>query len=90
MKLDMNLLKKVFPYSFGIKDTTSLIIGLVLHVVAAVVIDLVLGLIGTILAFVPVLNIIFGIVAWVVGGVATLYLVVGAVLMLLDYFKVLK
>lgn len=79
----MDMLKKFFPFSFGKKpDVTSLVIALLVYLVAAVVASVVLFL----LALIPVIGILFGIV----GGIVDLYLLVGIVLTVLDYFKLLK
>lgn len=72
----MELLKKVFPYSFGAQDIKGLIIKIAVYLVASAVLGWVLGLI-------PLVG---GIAAWVVG----VYSTVGWILVILDYLKVLK
>ncbi len=79
----MDILKKIWPFSFTAKkDIAALIISLVVHVVASIVIGFVIG----ILAKIPVVGVIVGLV----GGLVGLYFLVGIVLLLLDYFKILK
>lgn len=79
----MDLLKKYFPYSFGVKDLTDLIIKIIVYVVAGVIVATIAGLIGQI----PLVGSILG---WVIGTVANIYTTVGWILAILDYLKVLK
>ncbi|MBO5869859.1 MAG: hypothetical protein J6Q89_03825 [Clostridia bacterium] len=79
----MGLLKTLWPYAFNQKkDIAALIISIVLQLVAAIIV----GFIITILAKIPIVNIIVGLV----GGLIDLYFFVGIVLTLLNYFKILK
>ncbi len=79
----MELLKKVFPYSFTEKkDLASAIILAVIHLV----VGLVVGWIIFLLAKIPVLGIIIGLL----GGIVDLYVLVAIVLLFLDFFKILK
>lgn len=79
----MDMLKKFFPYSFGAKDVSGLIIKIVVYLVVGLIVTLVCKLISLI----PILG---PIVAWFVGAVVDLYVLVGIVLLVLDYLKVLK
>ena len=72
----MDMLKKIFPYSFGAADVKSLVIKVILYLVVSAV-----G--GWILSLLPLVG---GILAWVLG----LYCTVGWILAILDYLKVLK
>ena len=76
------MLKKVFPFSFGIKDLTDLIVKLILMVAAGIVISWIVGVVNLI----PIVNILAGLV----GGLAGLYVLASIVLAVLDYFKILK
>lgn len=79
----MDLLKKIFPYSFAEKkDLASAIILAVIHLVVGLVIGIVIGL----LVKIPVLGIIIGLL----GGLVDLYMLVAIVLIFLDFFKILK
>jgi len=79
----MDMLKQFFPFSFGKKpDITSLVIALLVYLVAA----LVAGIVIAILNLIPIIKIL----GWILGSVVELYVVVGIVLTVLDYFKVLK
>ena len=72
----MELLKKVFPYSFGAKDITGLIIKIIVYIVASAVLGFVVGLIPF--------------VGGLIGSLISLYSTVGLILAILDYLKVLK
>jgi len=78
----MALLKKLFPYSFGMKDVASLVIRILIYLVIGFVIGFLIG----ILAKIPVLGIIFGLL----GGLLDLYVFAAIVIACLDFFKVLK
>ena len=78
------LLKKVFPLSYGFADNlTNLIIGIVIYLVVGAVVGLVLGLIAKILSFIAF---VFGIIGWVFG----IYCTAGIVIQLLVFFKVIN
>ncbi len=78
----MDLLKQIFPLSFRAKDTTNLIIVLVIYLAAGFVGSFILGVLGII----PIIKYLFMIIGWVLE----IYVFAGIVLTLLDYFKVLK
>ena len=79
----MELLKKLFPFSFVEKtDVAALVTNNLVYIVVGFVVGLVIGL----LDFIPVLGMLLSIV----GKVVELYLAVGLVLSVLDFFKVLK
>ena len=72
----MDMLKKIFPYSFGVKDIKDLVIKVLVYLIGGVIIGFVLGLI-------PLLG-------DPLGTVVNLYTTVGWILAILDHFKVLK
>ena len=79
----MDTLKKIFPYSFKAKkDVAALIINILVYLVAGFI----AGLLIVILAKVPIVGIIIGIC----GGLVDLYVVVGIIISVLDYAKILK
>lgn len=86
----MDMLKKFFPYSFGAKDVTALVIKIIVYVVAMVIGGLLLGLIGLISGWIPVLGAIIGWILGAIGTVIEVYCVIGIVLAILDYLKLLK
>ena len=79
----MNILKKIFPLSFEKKkDLAALIISILIYLLVGLVGGVLIG----VLAGIPVFGLIFGIL----GGLIDLYVLVGIVLLILDYLKVLK
>ena len=79
----MEMLKKIFPYSFKEKkDIAALIINILIQLVINIVVGVVVG----VLALIPVVQIIAGLV----GGLVGLYFFAGIVISILDYCKVLK
>ena len=78
----MDMLKKFFPFSFGATDVVNLVIRAIVYLVAGALGGVIIGIV----AAVPVIGWLLGIV----GGFIDLYVLVGIVLMVLDYLKVLK
>ena len=79
----METLKKIFPYSFKAKkDVGALIVNILIQFLICAVAGVLIG----ICAKIPLIGWIIGIV----GGLVDVYLVVGIVLSVLDYLKVLK
>ena len=78
----MDILKKIFPLSFGAAAVADLVIKIIIYVVGGAVASAVIGLLTNI----PIIGVIIGIA----GGFVGLYSLIGIVLLLLDYFKVLK
>ncbi len=79
----MDMLKKLFPYSFQCKgDMKKMLITVLAYLVINFVVGLVLGIFGAI----PVLGLVFDLVGWIVG----MYFLIAIVLVILDYFNVLK
>lgn len=81
----MDLLKKIFPYSFTEKkDLASAVIMAIIYLVVVLVIFAVMGLIGRL--DISIINWLLGII----GGAIEIYLIAGIVLIFLDYYKILK
>ena len=78
----MELLKKFFPYSFGVKDLGDFIVKLIVYVVVGAVAGILIGL----LAGIPVVGFLFGLA----GGLVDLYVTIGIVLTILVFCKILK
>ncbi|MCI5744919.1 MAG: hypothetical protein MR270_01390 [Erysipelotrichaceae bacterium] len=78
----MELLKKIWPFSY---DTTSKVSLIIKAIIYGVVISLFLTMMFLV-KNVVVLNVIF----YIIGPLIILYGLVGLVLLLLTYFKVLK
>ncbi len=78
----MDTLKKLFPFSFEVKDVASLIIKIIVYLVAGAVIGFVLS----ILAKIPIIGIVVGLV----GTLVEIYILAGIVIAVLDFCKILK
>lgn len=78
----MDMVKKFFPNAFKAKELSTFIVALVIYVLIDVVCGFAIGL----LAKIPVLGIIFSLLGSIVG----LYALVGIVLSILVFVKVLK
>jgi hypothetical protein len=79
----MDTLKKLFPYSFKKKKTVSeLIVNILIYLVAGILVGAVIGICSKI----PVINLVTGLA----GALVELYVLVGIVLSVLDYMKILK
>ena len=79
----MDILKKVFPYSFKAKDGVA---GLIINILVYLVVGLVAGALIGIFAKLPIIGILIGLL----GGLVDLYVLAGIVISVLDYLKVLK
>lgn len=79
----MELLKTIFPYSFQPKqDIAALVINIVLYLAVGLVAALLIGLLNKIA--------VLGLVMSILGGFADLHILVGAVLSVLDYTKIIR
>ena len=82
-EMTMDMLKKIFPYSFQKKKDTE-------DLIKNVLIQLIVGIIAGVLIGVLVNIRLIGAVIGLVGGLVDLYVIVGIVLSVLDYKKLLK
>lgn len=78
----MDFLKKFFPIAFKAREVKDLIISLIIFIL----IDIVCGIVIGLLAKLPIIGIIFTLLGSLVG----LYALVGIVLSILVFCKVLK
>ena len=86
----MDMLKKFFPFAFKAEDVTKLIISIVIFFLIGAVGGAVIGLAASILAAIPLVG---GLLAWavgVIGSIVALYSLVGIVLSILVFVKVIK
>ncbi len=82
----MDMLKKLFPFSFGVKDVTDLVIKILVYVAVGVLV----GLIGWVLGIIPLIGWILALVWGIVGTLVGLYTLAGIVFAVLDFCKILK
>ncbi len=86
----MDMLKKIFPLSWKYtKDLTSLVIGIVIQLIVGIVAGLILWVAGFLTA-IPVLGLILALILRIAGSLVDLYVLVGIILQLLIFFKVIK
>lgn len=78
----MDFIKRIWPFSFGTKSVSDLVVRAILYVVAAAVFSVLIG----VLAKIPVAGIIFTIV----GSLVDIYVLAGLVFLFLSHFKVIK
>ena len=84
----METLKKFFPYSFKAKkDIGDLIVNIIVYLVVGFIAGALIGFVA------PIFTGILGIIGWaigIIGGLIDFYVLVGIILSVLDYLKVLK
>lgn len=78
----MDMIKKFFPHAFKATDVQPFVISLIVYIL----IDVVCGLVIGILSKIPLVGILFALVGSVVG----LYALVGVILSILVFLKVVK
>ena len=87
----MEFLKKLFPLSWKFtKDVANLIIGIVVYVIAGIVAGALITVATMITGWIPALG---KLIAWalgVVGSLIGIYVLVGIIVLILVYCKVIK
>lgn len=78
----MDFLKKYLPHAFKAKETNDFIVSLIIYAVIAIVGGAVIGLLSEL----PIIGFVFGLF----GAVVDLYALVGVVLSILVFVKVIK
>lgn len=78
----MDLLKKLWPFSFGTVEVKDLVIRAIIYVVVATVFSILIW----VLSGIKVVGVIFSII----GALADIYSTAGLVLLFLSHFKVIK
>lgn len=78
----MDSLKKFFPFSWRATDVSGLIISLIIYLVGGAVATFLIGL----LSGIPIIGIIFSLIC----GLIDLYALIGIVLAVLVFAKVIK
>lgn len=78
----MDILKKVFPHAFKATEVAAFVITLIIYALVAIVGGFVISL----LVKLPIIGIIFTLV----GSLVSLYALIGIVLSILVFVKVLK
>ncbi len=79
----MEFIKKIFPLSFTEKKTVG---ALIINILIQIIVCAIAGVLIGVCAQIPVVGVIIGLV----GGLIGLYEIIGILLSILDYAKVLK
>ena len=80
--MKLNALKPYFPHAFKANSVKALIIGLLVYAVIVLVVDVVQFFLG----WIPIVGWLLGIIAWLIN----IYAVVGVILAILVYLKVVQ
>ena len=87
----MDALKKIFPLSFKFtKDVPNLIIGIIVQILAIAVLGVLIWLATAITGWIPVVGAIIGWVLGIVSSLLGLYCLVGIIIQILVFAKVIK
>ena len=87
----MSTLKKFFPLSWKYsKDIAALIIGIIIHLVLEVLIGALITLATMITGWIPVIGALVGWALGIVSSLLGLYILIGIILQILLFLKVLK
>ena len=78
----MDKLKQLFPLSFRGTEMQDMIVSIILYIVVAAIASVLIWVV----ALIPIVNLVVGIV----GTLVDIYVLVGIVLAVLNYFNVLK
>lgn len=77
----MYKLRQIFARSFGVDTTGSLITTVLTYLIIGGILGLIIKIIGH-LPFI-------GLVTWILGGIVELYVLIGVILALLHYFRII-
>ncbi len=87
----MDVLKKIFPLSWAFtKSVGNFVVGIILHLVLGVLFGAVAGLAGILVDWIPVAGDILVWALGVIGSLIGVYSLVGLILLILVYCKVIK
>lgn len=87
----MNTLKTWFPVSFQrTKSLVDMLIGVVIYLVIGLLAGLLIGFAGTITGWIPLLGTVIGWLLRIIGILVEAYILVGIVLLILTFLKVIK
>ena len=87
----MDTLKKLFPLSWKYtKDVSNLVIGIIIHIVVAILAGAVIFLATALTGWIPFIGGLIGWALGIIGALVEVYVIAGIVILLLVYFKVIK
>lgn len=86
----MDTLKKIFPMSWKFTaDVSNFVVGIIIYIVLCVPVGIVLGLAKMIVEWIPLVGNILVWALGVIGVLVGLYAIIGLVLLILVYCKVI-
>lgn len=86
----MDTLKKIFPMSWKFTaDVSNFVVGIIIYIVLCVPVGIVLGLAKMIVEWIPLVGNVLVWALGVIGGLVGLYAIIGLVLLILAYCKVI-
>lgn len=86
----MDTLKKIFPMSWKFTaDVSNFVVGIIIYIVLCVPVGIVLGLAKIIVEWIPLVGNVLVWALGVIGGLVGLYAIIGLVLLILVYCKVI-
>lgn len=84
-------LKKLFPISYKYTHSVgSLIVGILLYVVVAIVAGLLIGFAGVLTGWIPLVGAVIGWLLRIAGILVEIYVIAGIILQVLVYLKIVK
>lgn len=87
----MDTLKKIFPMSWKFTaDVSNFVVGIIIYIVLCVPVGIVLGLAKMIVEWIPLVGNVLVWALGVIGVLVGLYAIIGLVLLILVYCKVIK
>lgn len=87
----MDTLKKIFPMSWKFTaDVSNFVVGIIIYIVLCVPVGIVLGLAKIIVEWIPLVGNVLVWALGVIGVLVGLYAIIGLVLLILVYCKVIK
>ena len=84
-------MKKTFPLSFKYaKNLITMLIGIIIYLVIGAIAFALIGLAGSIGGWIPVIGEILGLVLKIVSAIVELYVLIGLILLILAFFRIIK
>ena len=84
----MDTLKKLFPLSWKYKkDPANLAVGIVIHIVLAILVGALITLASFITGWIPVLGVVIGWLLGIISSLAGVYILAGIIIEILLYFN---
>ncbi len=86
----MDIVKKIFPLSFSIKDTGNFVVKLLVYLLGGVIFGVLAGLAGLLFGWIPLVGPILMWAISVIGSIIGVYCLAGLIILILVFCKVIK